>query len=114
MGYIFSNGYGGNKMPGLVFQGNNGAYGGHGVSADTGYAPWNQANPTYTVRDDASKMIGRHTLQFGGLASYVQQNELSAVSGANSGDLTRAVDLQQPAVQIHLGQCFRGLSSARP
>ena len=46
MGYIFNNGFGGNKMPGLVFQGSNGAYGGHGFAADTGYAPWNQANPT--------------------------------------------------------------------
>jgi hypothetical protein len=87
MGYIFSNGYGGNKMPGLVFQGNNGAYGGHGFSADTGYAPWNQSNPTYSIRDDASKTIGKHSLQFGAIGTYAQQNELSAVSGANSGDL---------------------------
>ena len=87
MGYIFSNGYGGNKLPGLVFQGNNGAYGGHGFAADTGYAPWKQANPTFTLRDDASKTIGRHNLQWGFWGSYIQQNELSAVSGANSGDL---------------------------
>ena len=87
MGYIFNNGYGGNKLPGLAFQGTNGAYGGHGFFADTGYAPWNQANPTYNVRDDASKMLGHHILQFGVEATYVQQNELSAISGANSGDL---------------------------
>jgi len=87
MGYIFSNGYGGNKMPGIVFQGNNGAYGGHGFAADTGYAPWRQDNPTFTLRDDASKTIGKHFLQWGFWGVYVQQNELSAVTGANSGDL---------------------------
>ncbi|WP_263357062.1 TonB-dependent receptor [Acidicapsa ligni] len=86
-GYIFSNGYGGNKLPGLDFQGNNGAYGGHGFAADTGYAPWNQANPTFNLRDDASKIIGKHTLQFGFEGTFVQQNELSGVTGANSGDL---------------------------
>ena len=87
MGYIFRNGYGGNKLPGLVFQGNNGAYGGHGFAADTGYAPWNQSNPTFTLRDDASKIIGRHTLQWGFWGAYTQQNALSGVTGANSGDL---------------------------
>ena len=87
MGYIFNNGFGDNKMPGMAFQGTNGAYGGHGFFADTGYAPWKQDNPTITLRDDVNKMLGKHNLQFGGEASYVRQNELSAVSGANSGDL---------------------------
>lgn len=87
MGYIFDNGYGGNKMPGLVFEGTNGAYGGHGFAADTGYAPWRQANPTYSLRDDASKIVGKHNFQFGVEGTYAQQNETSAVSGANSGDL---------------------------
>jgi len=89
MGYIFynsANPYNGNKMPGLVFQGTNGAYGGHGFAADTGYAPWSQDNPTYTARDDASKSLGKHLLQFGVSGAYVQQNELSAANGANSGD----------------------------
>jgi len=86
MGYIFNNGFG-SRMPGLIFQGNNGAYGGHGFAADTGYAPWEMANPTYMVRDDISKAIGKHTLQFGAQAIFVQQNESSAVSGANSGDV---------------------------
>lgn len=86
MGYIFNNGFGGNKMPGLVFQGVNGAYGGHGFAADTGYAPWNQANPTFNIRDDISKTFGKHNLQWGFEGTFVEQNELSAVSGANSGD----------------------------
>ena len=86
IGYIFSNGFGQNKLPGLNFQGNNGAYGGHGFAADTGYAPWNQANPSFSLRDDASKSIGKHTVQWGFEGSFVQQNEVSAVSGANSGD----------------------------
>ncbi len=92
MGSIFSNSSnaltgGDNELPGLVFQGTNGAYGGHGFAADTGYAPWAQDNPTFTVRDDASMIVGKHILQWGFLGSYVQQNELSAVTGANSGDL---------------------------
>ena len=86
MGYIFNNGFGG-KMPGLIFQGNNGAYGGHGFSADTGYAPWSMANPTYVARDDFSKTLSKHTIQFGVEAVFAQQNESSAVNGANSGDV---------------------------
>lgn len=87
MGYIFSNGYGGDKMPGLRFEGTNGAYGGHGFNVDTGYAPWRQDNPTITLRDDLSKQIGNHNVQMGFEGADVRQNELSAVSGANSGDL---------------------------
>jgi hypothetical protein len=85
MGYIFNNGFNGNRTPGLSFTGSNGAYGGHGFNADTGFAPWQQANPTYALRDDASKSVGNHNLQFGFDATLVQQNEVSAVSGANSG-----------------------------
>ncbi len=110
MGYIFSNGFGGNKLPGLVFQGNNGAYGGHGFAADTGYAPWNQANPTFNLRDDVSKTIGKHTLQFGFEGTFVQQNEVSGVTGANSGGSTRLAYLQRPAIHPHYWQRFRRFS----
>ncbi len=106
VGYIFNNGYGGDKMPGLVFQGNNGAYGGHGFSADTGYAPWSQDNPTYTLRDDATRTVGKHSLQFGGLAEYVQQNELSAVSGANSGDLQGLLTFSNQQSMYTSGNAF--------
>jgi hypothetical protein len=106
MGYIFPNGYGGNKMPGLVFQGTNGAYGGHGFAADTGYAPWNQANPTYSIRDDLSKSWGRHTIQAGFEATYAQQNELSAVSGANSGDLQGLLTFSNQQSKYTSGNAF--------
>jgi hypothetical protein len=86
MGYIFNNGFG-SRMPGLIFQGNNGAYGGHGFAVDTGFAPWEMANPTYVVRDDLSKTFGKHTIQVGVEAVLALQNESSAVSGANSGDV---------------------------
>ena len=87
MGYIFNNGFHGGVLPGLIFQGSNGAYGGHGFNADTGYAPWSQANPTFDLRDDANKTFGKHELSFGFEGTFVQQNEQSAVSGANSGSL---------------------------
>ena len=106
MGYIFANGSGGNKMPGLVFQGTNGAYGGHGFAADTGYAPWNQANPTFSIRDDFSKTWGRHSIQAGFEAIYAQQNELSAVSGANSGDLQGLLTFSNQQSKYTTGNAF--------
>jgi hypothetical protein len=106
MGYIFNNGFGGNKMPGLIFQGTNGAYGGHGFAVDTGFAPWNQANPTFGLRDDASKTIGRHNLQFGVQATYVQQNEVSAVSGADSGDLQGLLTFSNQQSRFTSGNAF--------
>jgi hypothetical protein len=105
MGHIFNNGFDG-KMPGLNFQGNNGAYGGHGFAADTGYAPWNQSNPTYTLRDDVSKTFGKHTLQFGFAATYAQQNEQSAVSGANSGDLQGLLTFSNQQSKYTSGNAF--------
>ena len=86
VGASFDNGFGG-KIPGLVFKGTNGAYGFHGFNIDTGYTPWQQAAPTYTLRDDATKTIGKHNLQFGILATIAQQNEFGAANGLNSGNL---------------------------
>jgi hypothetical protein len=85
IGYIFNNGFGG-KIPGLVIGGNNLAYGGYGFAVDPGYLPWHHSNPTYTYRDDLSKVIGKHTLQLGVQVVDAQRNELNQAVGANTGD----------------------------
>jgi len=72
MGALFNNGFGG-KLPAISL-GNNVAYGG-GFSADTGYFPWNNANPVYTYRDNLTKIVGTHTLQFGFYSAFAQKNE---------------------------------------
>jgi hypothetical protein len=86
IGYIFNNGFGG-KIPGLVIGGDNLAYGGFGFAVDPGYLPWHHSNPTYTYRDDLSKVIGKHTLQVGVQVVDAQRNELNQAVGANTGDV---------------------------
>ncbi len=86
MGYLFNNGFGG-KMPGVNFLGTNAAYGGRGFAADPSYMPWSHTNPTYALRDDVGKSIGKHTLQFGGQYVLSQRNQKNNAIGAASGDL---------------------------
>jgi hypothetical protein len=105
LGNIFDNGFGG-KLPGLVFQGNNQAYGGHGFNVDTGYAPWNQSNPNYVLRDDVNRVIGKHSLAAGFELTLAQQNEQSAVSGANSGDLQGLLTFSNQQSRYTTGNAF--------
>jgi hypothetical protein len=86
MGYLFNNGFGG-KIPGIVIAGNNAAYGGAGFAVDAGYMPWDHTNPTYTVGDNISKVMGKHTLQFGGSVIYFQRNQNNGPSGASIGNV---------------------------
>jgi len=86
LGAFFNNGFGA-KLPALLFKGTNAAYGSHGFSIDTGYTPWIDTIPTYTIRDDTTKTIGKHTIQFGVEAIFAQQNERGAANGVNSGDI---------------------------
>ncbi len=53
------------------------AYGG-GFGEDDGYIPNGtyNSNPTYTFRDNISKIVGKHNLQFGAYAVAGQKNEL--------------------------------------
>ncbi len=86
IGTIFNNGFGG-KVPGLVIAGTNAAYGGTGFAVDSAYMPWKHSNPTYSPRDDATLILGKHTLEFGALMIIAQRNEINPPVGANTGDL---------------------------
>jgi hypothetical protein len=86
MGYLFNNGFGG-KMPGIALLGTNAAYGGRGFAADPSYMPWSHTNPTYGIRDDVGKSMGKHTLQFGAQLVLSQRNQSNNAIGAASGDL---------------------------
>ena len=78
--------FGGNGqgiMPGINLVGD--AYGG-GFGEDAGYIPNGtyNSNPTYTFRDNVSKIVGRHNLQFGAYAVAGQKNELGGELGPGS------------------------------
>jgi len=75
MGAIFNNGFGG-KLPAIDLSGN-AAYGG-GFGQDSGYFPWHNANPTYTYRDNMTKIRGTHTMQFGAYVVFAQKNEANS------------------------------------
>ncbi len=72
MGSLFDNGFFG-KLPSFSINNGN-AYGG-GFSYDSGYFPWKNANPTYTYRDNMTKIIGNHTLLFGAYFIAAQKNQ---------------------------------------
>jgi hypothetical protein len=86
MGYLFNNGFGG-KMPGVAVLGTNAAYGSRGFAFDPSYMPWGHTNPTYAVRDDVGKSIGKHTLQFGVQYIFSERNQDNNAIGAASGDM---------------------------
>jgi len=95
-GFLFDNCFGGTrqddgsctggKLSGIQLAPGNLAYGG-GFRVDAGYAPWQLANPTYSFRDDLSKVIGRHTLSTGVQIILGQRNEINATNGPNTGDV---------------------------
>ena len=86
MGYLFNNGFGG-KMPGIVIGGNNREYGGNGFAVDAGYMPWDHTNPIYSFGDNVTKVVGKHSLQFGSQFVFYQRNQVNGVIGAATGDV---------------------------
>ena len=74
---LFHNGFGG-ILPAISLT--DSIYGG-GFNVDSGPYPvagWENANPTYTFRDNVSKMVGKHNLQFGMYFVAAQKNEPNA------------------------------------
>jgi hypothetical protein len=85
LGSIFQNGFGG-KSPGLIIGGNNAEYGGSGFQVDTSYTPWLHSNPTYSIREDLTKVFSKHTFQFGAEFIIAQRNEINVPVGNNTAD----------------------------
>jgi carboxypeptidase family protein len=77
MGYLFPNG-GAGKLPAITLTG--GIYDGIFQDPDGLWpeGPYN-SNPTYTYRDNVTKILGRHNLQFGAYLAAAQKNELSSL-----------------------------------
>ena len=72
-------------VPGINLTSIGPAYGGN-FGQDAGYipnGPYN-ANPTYTYRDNVSKIVGKHNLQFGVYFVAAQKNELGGELAAGS------------------------------
>jgi len=69
---LFNNGFGG-KLPGFSI---GSPYGnGGGFTADATGWPWNNANPTYTFRDQIAKIWGPHNIYTGFYYEALQKNE---------------------------------------
>jgi hypothetical protein len=103
MGSLFNNGFGG-KLPSIQLQSNI-AYGGS-FGQDTGYFPWVNANPTYTYRDNVTKILGNHTLQFGAYAVFAQKNEANSpdVQGILTFDTTSLFTTGNAFADLLLGR----------
>ena len=105
MGSIFNNGFGG-KLPAITLTGG-AAYGGGFFEDPAGIwpeGPYN-SNPTYTYRDNITKIVGRHNLQFGAYFVAAQKNELSSVqvNGSLSFDVGSEVTSGNPFADLLLG-----------
>jgi hypothetical protein len=71
-------------MPGIQLDDVAGVYGSFGE--DAGYipnGPYN-SNPSYSMKDNVSKLLGKHSLQFGAYAEAIEKNELGGELGAGS------------------------------
>jgi len=106
MGYLFQNG-GGGKLPAINI-GGGAAYGGGFYQDPDGVwpeGPYN-SNPTYTYRDNITKIVGRHNLTFGAYLVTGQKNELSSVQVNGSLNF-------DPSSPISTGNAFADLLTGR-
>jgi hypothetical protein len=81
---LFNNG-GGGKIAGITLA--NGPF--NGIGEDPGYIPNGplNSNPTYTYRDNVTKIIGTHNLQFGAYFTAAQKNEIPQPGFSTNGQL---------------------------
>ncbi len=79
---IFDNGFRG-LLPSISING--APYG--AFAANTGYFPWTNSNPTFTYRDQLTKIIGSHSLYLGAYFVAAQKNEMSSNNQDAQGTL---------------------------
>jgi hypothetical protein len=108
MGALFDNGFGG-KLPSIELDHNTAYNGGANgtLAQDTGYFPWNNANPTYTFRDNLTKTLGNHTLIAGVYFAAAQKNE------DNSPDVQGILTFDAGNTTVSTGNSFADLLSGR-
>ena len=94
---IFNNGFRG-TLPNVWIT-NTAAYGGS-FYAPTGYFPWNNANPTYTYKDNLTKIWGPHNLLFGAYVVFGQRNE------DNSPDAQGSLTFDGSNTSVGTGNAF--------
>ena len=82
---IYNNGFRG-LLPNVVIT-NTDEYPG-GFTAGTGYFPWTNSNPTYTYKDNLTKIFGAHNLLFGAVFIAAQKNEDNSNFTDAQGTLT--------------------------
>jgi len=84
---LFQNGFGGGKLPGFLL---NGGTLFTGLAQDAGYVPNGpvNSNPSYTYRDNVTKSLGKHSLQFGAYFVASQKNELPQFEPSVNGFIT--------------------------
>jgi hypothetical protein len=89
MGSLFPAANNGGRLPGISITGSaGGAYG--AFAEDDGFipnGPYN-SNPTYTYRDNLSKIAGKHNLQMGAYFVAAEKNELTGTNPSVNGLLT--------------------------
>ncbi len=68
---IFKNGFNG-TLPWFGLSGPN-DFG--NITVDPSFLPWSNSNPVYSFHDNATKIAGKHNLQFGAYFAAVQKNE---------------------------------------
>ncbi len=106
MSSFFSNGFDG-KLPTITLTGNT-AYGGGFYQDVNGEWPEGKynSNPTYTYRDNVTKIVGRHNLQAGAYFVAAQKNELSGVfvNGSLGFDVSSAVTTGNAFADLLMGQ----------
>ena len=103
IGALFQNGFGG-KPPGFGLSGSS-AYNG-GFELNLGSAPWENSNPTYTYRDNLSKIVSRHNLQLGIYFVAAQKNEpnLAPLQGFLNFDATSENSTGNPFADLLTGR----------